>query len=650
MRSLPRPSLPTTRHQLLAGLGALLLPTLATNPATAQDFSTLSELHASDRAERVVERQVPVAPRVLIAGDSWAQFMWDDAVHATVLDRFGLAENEAISLSLGSDPGPGYTGPEVAISGSEARQWADTANYPWIANVVALLQAYPTIDHVVLSLGGNDVLAGRSGSGWYKDMDLDVPGSEAAFFDQLEADTRTVIDAVLAVRPEIRVMLSSYDYPNFDVGLWCFLYACPKREDLSRDPVGDLITNAELNQLMIDVETRRRAWAAADPRVVLDNSIGLMHHVYGDGIDGPRVLPRPGRVAPDYEPFPGGNPLRPTLRANFRLAGGFDADPIHLTAEGYRHKASQQVWAHLLRAFVPEPDLRLQSSGGDGDGWTDGVDVSDPASESSLAVGDDGVRRVAAVLHFDTSAIEPGVTVTGATLWLTRTDGGVVNPFTSGALGAPRLDLAAGGFGVAGVVEPGDLDAPADREDVGHFVGSVSGDGSTLRIDLDPSALDLLTPGGPLEARISFPAVDLGTDLVIFADGDAGDWTPMGPATFAETLGSAAPVLELALEAGTDAPPVRATALRLENPRPNPFNPATEIAFDLPRGGAVRVSVHDTRGRLVRVLAERHFAAGRHRLRWDGTDGRGAALASGVYLVRAESSGLVAVRRAVLVR
>ena len=39
-----------------------------------------------------------------------------------------------------------YTGPEYAVGGSEARQWADTANYPWIANTVAALNADPTVD------------------------------------------------------------------------------------------------------------------------------------------------------------------------------------------------------------------------------------------------------------------------------------------------------------------------------------------------------------------------------------------------------------------------------------------------------------------------------------------------------------------------
>lgn len=614
--------------------------------AVAQDFSVLSRLHEADRAASEPLQRAPGTPTVLIAGDSWAQFMWDDGAHATLLDRFGLSDASAISLSRGSDPGPGYTGAEYAISGSEARQWADTSSYPWIANTVAALQAHPTIDWVVLSLGGNDVLAGRSDGGWYKDMDLDIPGSEAAFFDQLETDTFAVIDALLAVRPGIRVILSSYDYPNFNVGVWCFLYACPKRQDLSRNPSSDLITDGELNALMVEVETRRRGWAESVERIVLDHSIGLMHHVYGDGVSAPRVLPRPGRTAPDYLPFPGGNPLRPTLRANFRRASGLDADPIHLTGDGYRHKAGQQIWAHVLRDRAPEPELRLQSGGAVVDGWTDGTNVS----TTGLAVGDDGTQRLASILQFETSEIPAGFVVSGATLWLTRTAGTGTNPFGSGALGAARLDLAAGGFGAQPVLEPDDLDAPADVTNIGSFVGGVVSNGATLRVDLDPATFDVFDRTGVTELRIVFESANANVDRVEFADGDVGAWTPNGFATFAETLGSAAPVLELQLEIDTATSLPSPLALVLHTPRPNPFNPATEIAFELERPGSVRITVHDVRGRLVRVLTESGFAAGTHRVRWDGTDARATALASGVYLVRAVTGSVVAVQRAVLVR
>jgi hypothetical protein len=84
--------------------------------------------------------------------------------------------------------------------------------------------------------------------------------------------------------------------------------------------------------------------------------------------------------------------------------------------------------------------------------------------------------------------------------------------------------------------------------------------------------------------------------------------------------------------------------------QPNPFNPRTEIVFDLPRDGAFDLSVFDVRGRRVRTLAAGDWPAGPHRVDWDGRDGEGRALSSGVYLVRLEGSGWRSVRDVQLLR
>ena len=68
--------------------------------------------------------------------------------------------------------------------------------------------------------------------------------------------------------------------------------------------------------------------------------------------------------------------------------------------------------------------------------------------------------------------------------------------------------------------------------------------------------------------------------------------------------------------------------------RPNPFNPSTTIGFQQPRAGEAIVDVYDMRGvRVARLLDERR-PAGEHRVTWHGTDERGRAVASGVYVVR----------------
>ncbi len=93
--------------------------------------------------------------------------------------------------------------------------------------------------------------------------------------------------------------------------------------------------------------------------------------------------------------------------------------------------------------------------------------------------------------------------------------------------------------------------------------------------------------------------------------------------------------------------------VRLLPNHPNPFNPSTEIVFELPAGfsGKVSLQIHSVAGRRVRTLWTGHLDAGVHRLRWDGRDGAGAPVASGVYFAHLLAEGRRSVsRKLILVR
>jgi len=72
----------------------------------------------------------------------------------------------------------------------------------------------------------------------------------------------------------------------------------------------------------------------------------------------------------------------------------------------------------------------------------------------------------------------------------------------------------------------------------------------------------------------------------------------------------------------------------LRTPYPNPFNPATRVAWALAAPGTVRLVLYDARGRLVRTLAEGPREAGEYETTWNGTDDRGRRVAAGTYLLR----------------
>ncbi len=70
---------------------------------------------------------------------------------------------------------------------------------------------------------------------------------------------------------------------------------------------------------------------------------------------------------------------------------------------------------------------------------------------------------------------------------------------------------------------------------------------------------------------------------------------------------------------------------------PNPFNPSTDIAFDLPAARHVTVSVYDAAGRLVAMLLDDRLPAARHTTRWTGCDRSGRPVAAGTYIWRLEA-------------
>jgi hypothetical protein len=89
---------------------------------------------------------------------------------------------------------------------------------------------------------------------------------------------------------------------------------------------------------------------------------------------------------------------------------------------------------------------------------------------------------------------------------------------------------------------------------------------------------------------------------------------------------------------GVPAIASRSTSLRLSN-SPNPFRPSTEISFALEHERRVKLVITDVAGRIVRTLQEGSLSAGMHRLRWDGTDDRGATARAGVYFSRLSIDG-----------
>ncbi len=88
---------------------------------------------------------------------------------------------------------------------------------------------------------------------------------------------------------------------------------------------------------------------------------------------------------------------------------------------------------------------------------------------------------------------------------------------------------------------------------------------------------------------------------------------------------------------------------------PNPFNPETWIPYQLASESNVQITIYDTRGMLIRTLALGHQSAGYYTGRnraayWDGRNGLGEGVASGVYFYQLQTDETSLIRRMVVLK
>ncbi len=79
--------------------------------------------------------------------------------------------------------------------------------------------------------------------------------------------------------------------------------------------------------------------------------------------------------------------------------------------------------------------------------------------------------------------------------------------------------------------------------------------------------------------------------------------------------------------------------------QPNPFNPDTQIRYDLPQTGQVRVTIYNALGQEVARLVDARQSAGSYTVTWDAV-----GFASGLYYYRLEAGAFKEVRKMMLVK
>jgi hypothetical protein len=88
----------------------------------------------------------------------------------------------------------------------------------------------------------------------------------------------------------------------------------------------------------------------------------------------------------------------------------------------------------------------------------------------------------------------------------------------------------------------------------------------------------------------------------------------------------------------------------LQENYPNPFNPETSVAFDVPTASTVVIQVYNVLGQTVKTITDKWYEPGRHQVSWDGRDEDNCVVASGIYLVKMMAGSFTDSKKMILLR
>jgi len=88
----------------------------------------------------------------------------------------------------------------------------------------------------------------------------------------------------------------------------------------------------------------------------------------------------------------------------------------------------------------------------------------------------------------------------------------------------------------------------------------------------------------------------------------------------------------------------------LNNIYPNPFNPSTTISYGLAKAEKVNIQIYNVKGQLVHNLVSETKTPASYTANWDGRDGMGRMVATGVYVIRMQAANYQKIRKVTLMK
>ena len=83
---------------------------------------------------------------------------------------------------------------------------------------------------------------------------------------------------------------------------------------------------------------------------------------------------------------------------------------------------------------------------------------------------------------------------------------------------------------------------------------------------------------------------------------------------------------------------------------PNPFNPVTNIIYNLPEDGFVKITVYDILGNIIKNLVSENQSSGYKSIQWNAKNNQGQPVSAGVYLYSIEEGDFIQTKKMILLK
>lgn len=246
---------------------------------------------------------------IILAGDSWAKF----PCSAKSMEKM-IKEVKAEFLN-------DKRCKETTELGAVASQWIGSKADMNLRNYILTDRS---IKYIYLSLGGNDFL-----NRWSTEM---TSAQEDALFDMIYRDLQKTISSYIKIRPDIKIILSGYDYPNFKADR--IIPVFKKMYKQLGAP-----TALRINSVIVKM-SQKMVQIADYKNVYYIHHLGLTHYYDGGPHSAfpPETTLHPDLISTFNDPgVVGGDIGQPTRGDSMKRWYKFVRDSFHLSDRNYFH-------------------------------------------------------------------------------------------------------------------------------------------------------------------------------------------------------------------------------------------------------------------------------------------------------------------------